>query len=102
VLLRSWLTPEQEKQWSARGQFEVVGCDTGTRYRLTAAPSMNIQQLDAAGRTVRKWCFAPTGDLAPGDVPLAQKIALETMEGKALALANGQLGTGYQVPGLGV
>jgi hypothetical protein len=35
VLLRSWLTPEQEKQWLARREFDVVGCDTGTRYRVT-------------------------------------------------------------------
>jgi hypothetical protein len=90
ALLQSWLTPEQEKQWSARGQFEVVGCDTGIRYRLTTASSMNIQQLDAAGRTVRKWCFVPAGDLARGDVLLAQKFALETMEREALAIANRQ------------
>jgi hypothetical protein len=34
--------------------------------------------------------FAPEGDLAPGDILLAQKIALETMERKVLALANRQ------------
>jgi hypothetical protein len=35
ILLRSWLTPEQDEQWSRENEFEVVGCDTGTRYRLT-------------------------------------------------------------------
>jgi hypothetical protein len=51
---------------------------------------MNVHQLDPAGRTVAQWCFAPVGDLAPGDILLAQKIALETMERKVLALANRQ------------
>ena len=35
-------------------------------------------------------CFVPEGGLAPGDILLAQKIALETMEREALALANRQ------------
>jgi hypothetical protein len=42
------------------------------------------------GRTVVQWCFAPEGGLAPGDILLAQKIALETMEREVLALANKQ------------
>jgi hypothetical protein len=90
ALLRSWLTPLQYKQWATRGEFDVIGCDTGTRYRITYRAVMNIQQLDPAGRTVAQWCFAPEGGLAPGDILLAQKIALETMERKALALANCQ------------
>jgi hypothetical protein len=32
--------------------------------------------------------FVPMGDLVPGDVMLAQKIALETNERAALAVAN--------------
>jgi hypothetical protein len=61
-----------------------------TRYRITYAAVMNVHQLDPAGRTVAQWCFAPEGGLAPGDTLLAQKIALETMEREALALANRQ------------
>jgi hypothetical protein len=49
---------------------------------------MNIRQLDSVGHTIAQWCFAPEGKLATGDVLLAQKIALETMERQALALAN--------------
>jgi hypothetical protein len=90
TLLRSWLTPDQDKQWAARGEFEVIGSDTGTRYRITYRAVMNIHQLDPAGRPVAQWCFAPEGGLAIGDVLLAQKIALETMELEALALANTQ------------
>jgi hypothetical protein len=90
ALLCSWLSPEQKKQWLSSGVFEVIGCDTGTRYLITYAGAMNVYQLDAAGRSVAQWCFMPKGDLAPGDVLLAQKIALETMERDVLALANRQ------------
>jgi hypothetical protein len=51
---------------------------------------MNIHELDTDGDTVAQWCFAPEGKLATGDVLLAQKIALETMEQQVLALANTQ------------
>jgi hypothetical protein len=91
ALLRSWLTPEQERQWQARGAFDVIGCDTGTRYRITYRAVTNVHQLDADGHPVQQWCFAPEGRLAVGDVLLAQKIALETMETKALEIANRQM-----------
>jgi hypothetical protein len=90
ALLCSWLSPEQKKQWLSSGIFEVIGCDTGTRYLITYATAMNVHQLDEAGLSVAQWCFGPKGDLAPGDVLLAQKIALETMERNVLALANRQ------------
>jgi hypothetical protein len=94
VLLRSWLTPDQDKQWTTRRAFEVIGCDTGTRYRITYAAVMNVHQLDPTGGTVAQWCFVPEGGLAPGDILLAQKIALETMEREVLALANRQTSRG--------
>jgi hypothetical protein len=59
--------------WSS-GEFDVIGCDTGARYRITHAIAMNVRQLDATGRTVRQWCFQPGGKLAVGDVLLAQKM----------------------------
>jgi hypothetical protein len=90
ALLRYWLTPEQERQWEARGAFEVIGSDTGTRYRITYRAVMNVHELDPDGHSVKQWCFAPEGRLAVGDVLLAQKIALETMETTALAIANSQ------------
>jgi hypothetical protein len=90
ALLRSWLTPEQDRQWAARHEFEVVGSDTGTRYRITYRAVMNVHELDPDGRPAKQWCFAPQGGLAMGDVLLAQKIALETMEREALGVANSQ------------
>lgn len=91
ALLRSWLTPLQAKQWDSLKEFEVNGSHTGTRYRIRRASAMNIDELDSRGQVVTQWCFAPQGDLAVGDVMLAQKIALETMEWTALASANSRV-----------
>jgi hypothetical protein len=90
ALLRSWLTSEQAKQWDSKEEFDVIGCHTGRRYRIKCGSTMNIHQLDSAGRAVTEWCFAPEGKLVTGDVLLAQKIALETMERQVLSLANTQ------------
>lgn len=34
ALLRSWLSAEQAEQWRRNGYFDVIGSDTGTRFRL--------------------------------------------------------------------
>jgi hypothetical protein len=88
ALLRSWLTPEQAKQWDSHKRFDVIGSDTGTRYRVKYGAAMNIDELNSDGKVVAQWCFAPHGNLVVGDVMLAQKIALETMELEALRRAN--------------
>jgi hypothetical protein len=88
ALLRPWLSPEQAQQYGSRKHFEVIGSDTGTRYRIRHGRMMNIDQLDSAGNRVCAWCLVPVGNLAAGDCMLAQKIALETFESKALAIAN--------------
>jgi hypothetical protein len=90
-LLRSWLSPEQAKLWDSHRHFEVVGSDTGTRYRIRYGTAMNVEELDSCGKTIVQWCFIPEGDLVVGDVLLAQKVALETMEREALAAANRQV-----------
>jgi hypothetical protein len=86
-LLRSWLTPEQLKQFEATKSFVVVGCDTGKRYCIRYGAATNVFEIDEAGCTVVGWCFLPAGGLAPGDVMLAQKIALENEERAAIAVA---------------
>jgi len=48
----------------------------------------DVDELDSDGNKVCEWCFLPNGNLASGDVMLAQKIALETCESEALAVAN--------------
>lgn len=87
-LLREWLSPEQREQFERCQYFDVIGSDTGNRYRIYYGTSANVREIDGKGRSTRGWCFTPSGRLAPGDVMLAQKIALETDERGALSVAN--------------
>jgi hypothetical protein len=87
-LLREWLSQEQLAQYDAHRYFEVIGCHTGKRYRICHGNGANIIELDDASRPRTRWCFVPRDPLVAGDVMLAQKIALETDERGALAVAN--------------
>ena len=87
-LLRDWLSPCQREQFDAQGHFDVIGWDSGKKYRIHYGTAMNVREIDEAGRVKLGLCFAPKGSLAMGDVMLAQKIALETFERRALAVAN--------------
>jgi hypothetical protein len=87
VLLRDWLSPEQRAQFERFNFFDVTGSDSGRSYRIQYGASANIVELDCKHEPVMGWCFVPVGDLVPGDVMLAQKIALETDERAALAVA---------------
>jgi hypothetical protein len=86
-LLRQWLTPAQLAQYDAHRYFDVTGCHSSKRYRIRHGTGTNIIELDDAGRPVLGWCFVPRDNLVAGDVMLAQKIALETNERGALAVA---------------
>jgi hypothetical protein len=88
TLLRQWLSPEQQAQFDSSKCFDVVGCDSERRYRIRHGTGTNVHELDDAGRPVVGWCFVPSGHLVAGDVMLAQKVALETNERAALAVAN--------------
>ena len=88
ALLREWLSPMQRAQFDASKSFDVVGCDSGRRYRIHYGRVTNVHEIDGGGRSVTGWCFVPMGGLVAGDVMLAQKIALETNEQGTLALAN--------------
>jgi len=88
ALLKNWLSPEQLAQYEREGQFEVIGCHSGKRYRIRRARNVNIDELSKQGSRVAVWCFGPHGYLPVGDVMLAQKIALETNERAALQVAN--------------
>lgn len=87
-LLREWLSPQQRAQFEENGYFEVIGFDTGKRYRIYYGTMSNVYEIDHVGRPRMAWCLVPSGYLATGDVMLAQKIALETSERAALAVAN--------------
>jgi hypothetical protein len=87
-LLREWLSTDQLAQFDDKRYFDVVGCDTGRRYRIHYGSAANIDELDDCDRPLITYCFAPKAPLVPGDIMLAQKIALETDERSALAVAN--------------
>jgi hypothetical protein len=86
-LLRAWFSPSQFEQFNAKGHFDVIGSATGRKYRIQYGTSMNVYELDDAGRLKMGWCFVPQGCLVAGDVMLAQKIALETFESRVLLVA---------------
>jgi hypothetical protein len=100
-LLKDWLSPAQLSAYEGHKYFDVVGCDSGTAYRIHHGTQGNIEQLDAYGQPVCRWCFVPEGDLVAGDVMLAQKIALETYESGALGVANRFTVLGNPRPTLG-
>ena len=87
-LLCEWLSSEQRSQFEQHQYFDVVGCDTGKRYRIHYGTAANVHEINETGVPGMGWCFLPSGYLVPGDVMLAQKIALETNEAAALAVAN--------------
>ena len=88
-LLRNWLTPEQRAQFDVDRYFDVIGCNSGKRYRIHYGANSNVVEIDTAGYPKVGRCFVPVGQLVAGDIMLAQKIALETNESGALAVANG-------------
>jgi hypothetical protein len=77
-----------------RGAAGAGDHPAGAKHRRAAVGADEETDLEAAvvetGRRVAKWCFVPEGDLVAGDILLAQKIALETMESKVLELGNTQ------------
>jgi len=85
-LLTDNLSPAQRDQLEVFNYFDVVGGDTGTRYRIRFGNLMNVEQLDARGKRIRLLCFAPEGRLPVADTMLAQKIALELFETEAATL----------------
>jgi hypothetical protein len=87
-LLTRNLSLAQRKQYAMHGYFDVIGGDTGKRYRIRHGCLMNIEQLDQNNRRVQLLCFTPRGRLPVGDIMLAQKIALELFETDVLRVAN--------------
>ena len=79
-LLREWLSPEQLAQFDTHHYFEVIGCHTNKRYRISYGVGANVAELDDVALPRKGWCFVPDYQLVVDDVMLAQKIALETDE----------------------
>jgi hypothetical protein len=87
-LLEANLTPSQLSQFLAYRRFDVVGGVSGRIYRINFTGARNVEELDRESQCVSRLCFFPEGELVAGDVVLAQKVALETFETEALAIAN--------------
>jgi hypothetical protein len=86
-LLMDNLSPEQRAQYVRRGYFEVIGGDTGKRYRIRRGSQLNVEEVDPKGRRVYLFCFMPEGGVPIADTMLAQKIALELFEREAIGIA---------------
>ena len=87
-LLRENLSPAQRGQLEVFNYFEVIGGDSGKRYRIHLRRQMNVEVLDKKGNRARTLCFMPRGYLPTGDTMLAQKLALELYETEAIQIAH--------------
>ncbi|WGS21782.1 MULTISPECIES: hypothetical protein [unclassified Bradyrhizobium] len=87
ALLFRWLSPEQRSEFEKYKRFDVIGSESGKRYRICYGTSTNVYEMDDKGLVVVGWCFRPVGSLVAGDVMLAQKIALEIDERGTLMVA---------------
>jgi hypothetical protein len=78
-LLRSWLSPQQRVQFDTKGYFDVVGCDTGKRYRIRRGTSANVHcwvnVSDGPGRI--SFVFVPAGQ--------AEAFFMDVTKGSAMA-----------------
>jgi len=86
-LLVEHLSPAQRAQYDRFNYFDVIGGNTGRRYRIRHGQVMNVEVLDNAGHRMCALCFMPKGQLPVGDVMLAQKLALESFEAEAIKVA---------------
>ena len=59
-LLREWLSPTQREQFATKSHFEVVGSESGKRYRIYPGLATNVCELDERGRLKTGLCFMPT------------------------------------------
>ena len=75
-LLRHWLSPSQRAQFDDLGYFEVVGCDSGRRYRIYCGSAMNVYEMDHAGCLYVGRCFMPVGNLVAGDVMHNRRVSI--------------------------
>jgi hypothetical protein len=86
-LLVEQLSPAQRVQYDRFKYFDVVGGDTGRRYRIRQGQMLNVEVLDSTGHRMCLLCFMPEGHLPVGDVMLAQKLALESFEVEVIKVA---------------
>ena len=93
-LLKSWLNPAQLEQYESNGSFDVRGSDGG-HYRIGPPSPFNIRVIEPEGHCGSAYCVVPKDISAPGDIQLAQKIALENDEEATIRAANRAQNAGY-------
>jgi hypothetical protein len=81
ALLVGWLSPDQRRQYRARGWFEVTTA-RGYRYRVLRG---GVVRLDPRGSA---YCIEATSPVPVADEMLANKLLLETDERRFLATAH--------------
>jgi hypothetical protein len=81
ALLLGWLSPDQRRQYQARGWFEVTTV-RGYRYRVLPG---GVVRLDPRGSA---YCIEATSPVPVADEMLANKLLLETDERRFLATAH--------------
>ena len=59
-LLREWLSPEQRAQFDAKRYFDVIGCDSGKRYRIRYGDTTNVQEFGGNNASLGRLVL-PTG-----------------------------------------
>jgi hypothetical protein len=88
TLLYDNLSARARNQLQELGYFEVIGGSTSKTYRIRRHYGMNVEEVSKVGARTRVLCFSPCGQVALGDIMLAQKLALELFELEVLAVAN--------------
>lgn len=86
-LLRSVLSPEQERAWNENKAFYVVGNKTKKRYKIDNRSHGNLTELDEKGKVVAGLCVYVPG-VPTADHVAAQKLMLECNEEELLRVAN--------------
>jgi hypothetical protein len=56
-LLREWLSPEQRARFNAKRYFDVIGCDSGKRYRIHYGETTNVHEIGDDDLPSVGWCF---------------------------------------------
>lgn len=86
ALLCGMLTQEQREQLNTMSAFEVE--TERAKYRIKRGRFGNVEELDADGRIIARYCIHPRQSVPDADTMLAQKLMLETDEAAFLRMAN--------------
>lgn len=88
VLLESYLSPVQLRQWKRKRMFACQGGSTGRFYIVNNHRNINVTRVDRLGLVVEKLCAVPVDDEIPlNDHLLGVKMLIESDEERYLSIA---------------